>query len=77
MRADRSDPARHLTTPALVLRGDQDREADNDDVRTLLDRLPEARLITLPGKGHMLPMTDGALVAEHVARFTTGRRISE
>ena len=69
VRADRSEPAQHLTVPALVLRGDQDKEADTADIRTLLDRLPQAVLITLPGKGHMVPMTDGALVAEHIARF--------
>jgi pimeloyl-ACP methyl ester carboxylesterase len=69
VRADHSRPAQTLTVPALVLRGDHDKEADTADVRTLMDRLPEADLVTLPGKGHMVPLTDGALIAAHIARF--------
>ncbi|GAA3939752.1 alpha/beta fold hydrolase [Actinoplanes auranticolor] len=69
VRADHSRPARTLTVPALVLRGDHDKEADTAGVRTLMDRLPEADLVTLPGKGHMVPLTDGPLVAAHIARF--------
>lgn len=72
VRADRSAPARQLTVPVVVLRGDLDKEADTADVRMLLDRLSDARLITLPGKGHMIPMTDGVLVAEHITRFVAG-----
>lgn len=74
VRADHSAPGEHLTVPALVLRGDRDKEADTADIRTLLDRLPAARLVTLPGKGHMVPMTDGALVAEQITKFVADGR---
>lgn len=34
-----------------------------------LDALPEAELVSLTEEGHMLPLTDGELVADHVARW--------
>ncbi|SCL25617.1 Pimeloyl-ACP methyl ester carboxylesterase [Micromonospora nigra] len=74
VRADHSRPARRVPVPALALRGDQDKEADTADTRKLLDRLPDGHLVTLPGRGHMLPMTDGCLVAEHITRFVAGDR---
>lgn len=66
---DGSRPAPRLRVPALVLHGDRDKQAGEAEVRKLLARLPDGRLVTLRGAGHMLPTTDSAAVAGHVAEW--------
>ncbi|MGY1634135.1 alpha/beta fold hydrolase [Geodermatophilus sp. SYSU D01186] len=60
-------PALHV--PTLVLHGAADPEVPAEEARALLSALPDAELVTLPGAGHMLPLTHGASVAEQVARW--------
>lgn len=59
-----------LDVPTLVLHGSADPEVPDDELTQLLAELPDAELISLTGEGHMLPLTDGQLVAEQVARWT-------
>jgi pimeloyl-ACP methyl ester carboxylesterase len=68
--------ASRLAVPALVLHGDRDPEVPNEEARALVDRLPDAELVTFPGRGHMLALTNPGAVAEHVRRWTdrTGAR---
>jgi pimeloyl-ACP methyl ester carboxylesterase len=51
----RRNALRHLDLPAVVLAGEADRTADPDrHAAWIARRLPEARLIRLPGTGHMV-----------------------
>jgi pimeloyl-ACP methyl ester carboxylesterase len=59
--------ASRLSVPTLVLYGSGDPEVTDDDVRELLSGLPDGRLVTVPGAGHMLPLTHTALVVDQVA----------
>ena len=63
--------APHLDVPALVVHGTEDPEVPGDEARELVDALPDGELVDVPGAGHMLPLTHGPLVAEHVARWVT------
>ena len=58
-----------LDVPTLVLHGSEDPEVPDADVQELLSALPDAELVSLRGEGHMIPLTDGQFVAEHVARW--------
>lgn len=58
-----------LDVPTLVLHGSSDPEVPDEELQTLLSALPEAELVSLPGEGHMLPLTDGQFVAEQAARW--------
>jgi pimeloyl-ACP methyl ester carboxylesterase len=63
-RRDRIDLAlADVLCPVLVIRGPHDRIAPADWCRTL------GATVTLTRGGHMVPMTDGGLVANEVARF--------
>nr|WP_221381978.1 alpha/beta hydrolase [Actinoplanes polyasparticus] len=66
---DGSRLAPHLHVPALILHGDHDKQVSEPAALTLLSRLPDSHLQTLPGAGHMLPMTNSGDVADHVARW--------
>ena len=50
------DAYRHVRTPTLILTGDQDRAIPPWQQAKLLDILPNARQIILPGSGHMVYM---------------------
>ena len=58
-----------LGVPTLVVHGSADPEVPGDEVQELIDRLPDGELVTLPGAGHMLPLTHPELVTEHVQRW--------
>jgi pimeloyl-ACP methyl ester carboxylesterase len=67
---DGSKLASTLHVPALVLHGDRDKQISDDDIQFLLSRLPDGHLVTLPGAGHMLPLTDPATVAHYITEWT-------
>lgn len=69
VRDDYTRMATHLTAPSLVLWGERDRQDSRAKVRQLVDALPRAELVTLPGAGHMAPLTHSAAVADQVARW--------
>jgi pimeloyl-ACP methyl ester carboxylesterase len=68
---DGSQLAPSLRVPTLILRGDHDKEASAADTRLLLSRLPDGHLITIPGAGHMLPLTESDIVAHHIRDWVT------
>ncbi len=45
-----------IDVPALVLHGDADRVVPIENGRRLAERLPHARLLVLPGRGHLAPL---------------------
>ncbi|MGY1839443.1 MULTISPECIES: alpha/beta fold hydrolase [unclassified Modestobacter] len=59
-----------LHVPTLVLHGGADPEVPGDEVRELIDALPDGELVEFPDAGHMLPLTHPADVADQVARWT-------
>ena len=64
-------PWEQVTTPTLVLVGENDRMVDPDYTRRAFDRAhpPSAELQVIPGKGHMLFIEDRDEMAELVAGY--------
>jgi pimeloyl-ACP methyl ester carboxylesterase len=57
-----------LDVPCLILSGDRSPEPARAVARTLAALMPDCRIETLQGAGHMGPLTHKSLVAEAVAR---------
>lgn len=47
-----------ITCPTAVITGDSDRVVPPENSRILAERLPNARLFTVPGAGHCFPLED-------------------
>ena len=60
-----------LTVPTLVVHGTHDPEVTDEDVRKLMGKLPDGELVTVPGAGHMLALTNPDVVTEQVARWVS------
>jgi pimeloyl-ACP methyl ester carboxylesterase len=58
-----------LCVPTLVLHGSADPEVPDQELQELLSALPDAELVSLPEKGHLLPLTDPEFVVRHVDRW--------
>ncbi|MGY1710751.1 alpha/beta fold hydrolase [Geodermatophilus sp. SYSU D00758] len=58
-----------LDVPTLVVHGERDPEVPSDELRELMDALPDGEVVELPGAGHMLPMLHPEFVAEQIARW--------
>jgi 3-oxoadipate enol-lactonase len=58
-----------IDAPALVLHGDADVIVPVENGRMLGSRLPNARYVELPGRGHNLPLEDPATVNRLVLEF--------
>ena len=52
-RPDSLETLREVRVPALVVRGDEDGLSSADDVAAMVAALPDGRLVTLPGAGHL------------------------
>jgi pimeloyl-ACP methyl ester carboxylesterase len=68
---------RQIAVPTLVLRGTESPQPSRRIAELVTDALPQARLQTIAGAGHMLPLTHreavNAAVAEHLFSTMTGR----
>lgn len=68
---------RRIEAPALVLRGDRSPLPTQRIAELVADSLPAARLKTIEGAGHMLPLTHkdalNATVVEHLLRNMAGQ----
>jgi pimeloyl-ACP methyl ester carboxylesterase len=60
-----------IRTPALVIHGDQDLIVPVENGRMLARRLPSARYVELPGRGHNLPLEDPETINRLVFEFLT------
>ena len=58
-----------IDAPALVLHGEADVIVPVENGRMLASRLPNARFVELPGRGHNLPLEDPATVNRLTLRF--------
>lgn len=58
-----------LTVPTLILHGSADPEVPGDEVSELLSALADAELVTVPGAGHMLPLTHPDVVVRQLRRW--------
>ncbi len=54
----RADELKKLNIPTLVVHGDKDKLFDYANGEALADLIPNAKLITLKGRGHMFPTID-------------------
>jgi pimeloyl-ACP methyl ester carboxylesterase len=61
-----------IDVPALVLHGDADVIVPVENGRMLASRLPNARYVELPGRGHNVPLEDPATFNELVLEFLEG-----
>jgi pimeloyl-ACP methyl ester carboxylesterase len=55
---DEGAPVEQLDVPALVVHGDEDLIVPVENGRMLAARLPNARYVELPGRGHNVPLED-------------------
>lgn len=74
-----SDPTplaayRRMTVPTLLLRGSDSPAPARRIVELLAERLPQARLRTIEGAGHMLPLTHKDAVNAEIAAHLVGGR---
>lgn len=58
-----------LRAPTLLLHGTADPEVPDDEIRELLSVLPDGELVTVPGAGHMLPLTHPDVVVAELGRW--------
>jgi poly(3-hydroxyalkanoate) depolymerase len=63
----------HLRQPTLVLHGDADPIVPPVNGRILAAHIPDARLISLPGAGHLFVLTRAQTVARVVSDFLASR----
>lgn len=68
-RFDVMDRVAEIRCPALVLCGDEDRLTPPKYARYLAERLGGARLVVVPGAGHMLPLERPAACADALAAW--------
>jgi pimeloyl-ACP methyl ester carboxylesterase len=72
-RPDSTDVLRGADVPALVIVGEQDAITPVDAAKAMVDALPRATLVVLPGAGHLTPLEDpdgvvDAILAWHQAK---------
>ncbi len=65
----------HIAVPTTVLVGTHDRLTPPRLAQQLVDRLPDAHLVVLPGAGHMLPLEAPEQIVAAIA--ATARRAAE
>jgi non-heme chloroperoxidase len=61
-----------IAVPTTVLIGTRDRLTPPARSQSMVDTIPGARLVTLPDKGHMLPLEDPDAVADEIIRAVKG-----
>ena len=58
--------------PTTVMVGSRDRLTSPARADQMVRAIPGARLVTLPGRGHMLPLEDADAVTEEIVRAVKG-----
>ena len=68
-RADAFGTLRGVRAPALVMIGDEDALATEDEARAMADALPNAELLVVPRAGHLCAVEQPDLFNQAVAEF--------
>lgn len=68
-RFDLRDRLDQVTMPTLVLSGSKDRSVKPEHARALADGIPQARLQSLPGAGHLVVLERAGQIASAVTEF--------
>ncbi|TDC58063.1 alpha/beta fold hydrolase [Actinomadura sp. KC345] len=68
-RAEAFDTLRSVRVPALVMVGDEDALATEDEARAMADALPNAELLVIPRSGHLCAVEQPDLFNQAVAEF--------
>jgi pimeloyl-ACP methyl ester carboxylesterase len=61
-----------IAVPTTVVIGSRDRLTPPARAQRLIDTIPGARLVTLPDRGHMLPLEDPDAVTDEIVRAVKG-----
>jgi pimeloyl-ACP methyl ester carboxylesterase len=69
-----AEAAARVAVPTLVVAGDRDALAAPSDLRALRAVLRDARLVLVPGVGHLTHYESPEVVGAHVARFVAERQ---
>jgi pimeloyl-ACP methyl ester carboxylesterase len=69
-----AEAAAHVAVPTLIVAGDRDDLATPADQRALRAAFPDARLVPVPGVGHLTHYETPGPVAAEIARFVAERR---
>lgn len=72
VESERADRLSRIRTPTLIVHGAEDPLIPVDNGRMLADLIPAARLVIVPGCGHMLGWEAPGAVAEAVMPFLSG-----
>jgi pimeloyl-ACP methyl ester carboxylesterase len=70
-RPDSVDILRETRVPALVIVGDEDVVATEEDARAMAEALPNSELIVIPRSGHLPPVEQPELFNEAVGEFVS------
>ena len=68
-RPDRRGDLPRVAVPALVVVGDADALTPPSDAQLMAEAIPGARLVTIPGAGHLTPMERPGAVAAALGEF--------
>ncbi|MDQ5856799.1 MAG: alpha/beta hydrolase [Acidobacteriota bacterium] len=71
-RPDSNDFLREISVPTLVVVGERDLLTPPADSEAMAAAIPEARLVVIPGAGHLTPMERPKAVAEPLGDFFAG-----
>ncbi|MBE1531074.1 alpha/beta fold hydrolase [Actinomadura algeriensis] len=69
-RPDSFDTLRELRVPTLVMVGDEDALATEDEARAMADAAPDSELLVMPRAGHLCAVEQPDLFNQAVAEFT-------
>jgi pimeloyl-ACP methyl ester carboxylesterase len=71
-RPDARPGLSHVSFPTLVIVGDQDAITPPDKARELASQIPNARLVTIPGAGHLSSLENPVAFTSAVREFLDG-----
>lgn len=71
-RPDASEGLAHVSVPTLVLVGDQDAITPLANAKTLADKIPNAKLATVAGAGHLSNLENSPMFTAVVRDFLAG-----
>lgn len=74
-RRDRRTVLGRITVPAAVIGGDEDRLISLDEIRELAAGIPGARLVIVPGSGHLVPIEHPEPVSQALLELFQGRKV--